>query len=117
MTLSPPEANSWEDFLREHDLERQPEAARSGRTGPSLTRVRREVARLSRGRPRKQPPVAMMADQKYCWGCASVLPLSSFATDRKTHDGKRAGCRTCDDAARVARDQARRARLKAQVAV
>lgn len=108
MTLSSPQVDAWADFKREHGLDDQSATERDGMRGPTLTRVRREVARLGRGRPRKQPPVPVPADQKFCWGCQSVLPLSSFATDNKNHDRKRINCRSCDDAAR-------RARLKAQV--
>lgn len=85
------------------DVHRQPDRARQARG-------------LTLGRPRKQPPVSVPADMKYCWACRSTLPLASFAIDRQQHDGKKMDCRVCDSAAATARIKARSERLKLQLA-
>lgn len=53
--------------------------------------------------PRKLAPVQVPAGMKYCFACCSILPVTSFTTDRKRWDGKRADCARCDCAAAYAR--------------
>ena len=114
MTTTSTQVDGWEQFKRE-SLGSWPTPEPFSPLGASLAPLREEVACLTRGRPRKQPPVPVPIAMKYCWACRSVLPLASFATDRHRHDGKKMDCRTCDSAAAYARIQARRARLKLQV--
>lgn len=105
--------------------ERQQRPVAPSSASHSLAPLRAEVDRLiglglvlptaRRGKPRKEPPAPLRAGMKHCWSCSSDLPLAAFATDRKTHDAKRAACRVCDSRAASARAAQRRARLKAQV--
>lgn len=76
-------------------------------------RTHRNAPPVKLGRPRKQPPLYIAPERKFCFHCATDLPLEAFGTDRKSPDGKRPCCRGCDSAEATARYHRRRARLAA----
>ena len=48
--------------------------------------------------PRRNIPVPVGPDEKYCFQCATALPKQRFDVDRSTLDGRSYACRPCIEA-------------------
>lgn len=70
---------------------------------------RRRMRRAGMAGLAAHPPEIVEEATKYCGGCRTVLPVSSFSRDVTKRDGLHSWCRACANEARRQREAAERA--------